>query len=123
MFGLTADEAKALSIDFHEFRERLSDQGLRYRPVHKSCPGDEAMREYTSANKKRRAAASVMTNATKKTKKKAKAAPESVVDAGVNRPTLAQFNRAKKDASGRDSIKTRLCGDITKIFHHIDRQH
>lgn len=44
-FGINPDEIDVLS--FHDFRDRLSAQGLSYSPVHRRYPGDSAMRAVT----------------------------------------------------------------------------
>jgi hypothetical protein len=44
-FGINPDEMDVLS--FHDFRDRLSAQGLSYSPVHRRYPGDSAMRAVT----------------------------------------------------------------------------
>jgi hypothetical protein len=44
-FGINPDEIDVLS--FHDFRDKLSAQGLSYSPVQRRYPGDSAMRPVT----------------------------------------------------------------------------
>ena len=37
----------------------------------------------------------------------------------VNRVTTTQFNSAKKNKAGRETLSTRLCGDLSKCLHHV----
>ena len=52
-FDLTEEQAKRSLLNFHEFREKLSTQGLKYHPKDQRYPGDSRMRPNTQLNKKR----------------------------------------------------------------------
>ena len=99
-FGL--EKAPKL-LSFDEFREQLSDQGLKYNPKYREYPGDERMRANTKWEKKKRTNSGLSAN-----KRKRK---DGVTTAVV---TPAQFKEAKRTESSR------LCGDLTKIMKHLN---
>ena len=57
---------RQLFTDIHEFREQLSDQGLKYDPKFKEYPGDERMRANTKLSAHKRAAVTGSNNVKRK---------------------------------------------------------
>ena len=52
-FGINnQDDIKILS--FHDFRSKIADQGMNYKPTNLSYPGDSKMRDVTRLTLKRR---------------------------------------------------------------------
>ena len=51
-FGLTREEAKSCTLHFHQFRDKLSQQGLNYEPDSLKYPGDKQMRVNTKKRKR-----------------------------------------------------------------------
>ena len=90
------------SMEFHEFRERLSLQGLNYNPLHKMYPGDKLMRVNTSKPKNVNGdgAAKKSNNRPKKTTKSKEI-------------TADQLNDNKR------GNKSRFCGNLTKYSLHL----
>jgi len=80
-------------MSFYRFRERLSEQMLKYNPADKNYKGEEKYRANTQLNKKKR---------------KAKETAQPYV-------SKEQFKQEK-----RKGKKSRLCGDLTHIKHHYD---
>ena len=96
-----ADSEKAF-LDFHQFRVVLSTQGLNYDPRARAYPGDEGMRINNQMHKKRRGVPM--------SKKQAK----KLVPEGA---ALITPKNLKEASSTRSS---RLCGDLSKLSHHLD---
>lgn len=84
-------------MDFHTFRERLSEQMLQYNPTLRCYPGDQNMRV-----------------STKQIRAERPRAPSHSED-GV---TLEQF-RAATTGEGNDQLP-RLCGDLSLLMLHIE---
>ena len=111
-FGIDKDEVKLLS--FHDFRDKLSGQGLGYDPTNTFYPGDSAMRAVTRltvAQKKRASNGATITRGRGRPKK-SEASNTSIAGGPVVTPD--QLKLAK-----RYKVKSRLCGDMTAIKHHI----
>ena len=117
-FGFASkQEAKSQCfLDFHQFRDKLSLQGLHYDPEDKRYPGDSGMRVCT---KKRKATA--LAGGEKRGRGRPRLntsvtpspegddnVPDPVIEGKV---TLKQLNHAKR-ALGR------LCLDVTKLLVH-----
>ena len=101
-FGLSAIEANNARMTFHQFREKLSQQGLEYDPRNCNYHGDKLMRVNTKMSKSARDESKTpgSNNRPKKTSK-------------LKTVTEEQLKEAKK------GLKTRLCGDLTKIGVHL----
>ena len=103
-FGLTADEAKSARMEFHEYRERLSQQGLEYDPSEQKYPGDKLMRVNTKKTKNgNNNDVTKMPGSNNRPKKSSK---HKMI-------TAEQLKEAKR------GLKSRLCGDLTKISAHL----
>ena len=102
-FGLSVEEAKKCRLEFHEFREQLSLQGLNYNPINKMYPGDKLMRVNTSKPKNTVGGIDSAKKSNNRPKKTSKAKDV----------TIEQLMDCKKGA------RTRLCGDLTKYSSHV----
>ena len=108
-FGIARDEVKLLS--FHDFRDKLSGQGLAYTPLNTIYPGDSAMRavtRMTSAQQKQ------AYNGGKEKRPVGRPKKTRIDDEALPVVTPRQLKVAK-----RHKLKSRLCGDLTAIDHHI----
>ena len=92
-------------MDFYTFRDRLSSQGLFYKPRNKHYPGDEMLRQNTrlstSQKRKKHQVAS----------KSQRQTAASVASAGAHSVQAVEFASAK-------STK-RLCGDFGQLADHL----
>ena len=99
-FTITKAEANKAFLDFHCFRARLANQGLNYDPRNLLYPGDSAMRTATQVHKKRR-----QTPMTKKQAKQLKPGTALVTPVMLKEASATRLSR--------------LCGDLSKISHHL----
>ena len=106
-FDLTEEQAKRSLLNFHEFREKLSTQGLKYHPKDQRYPGDSRMRPNTQLNKKHLVTQLAKRNAKRR---EARAANGRVVTPQI-------FREAKKT---NQSTKRRLCGNLGSLTDHIE---
>jgi hypothetical protein len=88
-------------LTFHEFRDRLSTQGIKYSPIYCKYPGDSHMRVNTKKSKH------VNGTVRKRGRPKKGQGP-------VHAVTPDDVREAK-----RFKMKSRLCGDLTKITYHL----
>lgn len=113
-FGIDCDEVQLLT--FHDFRDKLSGQGLGCSPLKTHCPGNSAMRavtRITTAQNKRACAATKPAGARKPGHPPRNTSQEATTS---DRPVVTpdQLKLAKKH-----TVKSRMCGDLTAISHHI----
>ena len=106
-FGLTEEQAKRSLLTFHEFREQLSTQGLKYHPLNQKYPGDSRMRANTQVNKKRLADQTA--------KREAKRRQSEAAQGAVVTP---QLYRAAKQSN--KTTRVRLCGNVGALIPHVE---
>jgi hypothetical protein len=100
-FGIDPKEDLLKILPFHEFRDRLSTQGIQYSPIYCKYPGDSQMRVNT---KKRKSA-----NGTVRKRGRPRKG-----EGPVHAVTPEDVKKAKTN-----KMKSRLCGDLTKITYHL----
>jgi hypothetical protein len=110
-FGFEADDPVDL-LSFHDFRDQLSAQGLAYSPVNRRYPGDSAMRAVTRLSMSQQKKAYKKKDGVARKPGRPKKDEEAKDDAHVVTPK--QLKIAK-----RYKFKSRLCGDLTAINHHV----
>jgi hypothetical protein len=111
-FRIDLDESSAV-LSFHNFGDQLSGQGLGYSLVQRCYPGDSAMRAVTRLS----------VNQQKQLYKK---------NEGARKPGHPKKDEAKNDVhvvmpsqlkmAKSFKVKSRLCGDLTAINHHIKKR-
>jgi hypothetical protein len=109
-FGITDDD-KFEILDFHQFRDRLSTQGLQYSPLNTKYPGDAKMRSVTQQKKRKRVVSDVDSSPRKRgrpRKGEEKAKPSELV-------TLKQLDAGKMNGN----FKSRLTGDLRAFKKHL----
>jgi hypothetical protein len=108
-FGI---ENNADILSFHDFRDRLSAQGLGYSPIHRYYPGDAAMRAVTRLSAKQKKVYRKKDDGARQVGRPKKRAGAEENDAHVVTPTQVKIAKRYK-------YKSRLCGDLSAINHHI----
>ena len=94
-------------MDFHTFRDRLSQQGLTYRPSNQKYKGDKFMRSATaisSSSKRRKTTRSL-------TKKRGRSDTNSVGTGDAFCVQIGEVNEAKRNK--------RLMGDLGNLAEHL----
>ena len=113
-FGFDSKEeaVKKCMLDFHDFRDQLAMQGLRYNPEDKRYKGDDMMRANTKKRK-----ASLKEGGKRGAGRPRKAvtpdgdSDSDVAMTGAQMATLAQLKRQKRPDG-------RLCGNLDKYLLH-----
>jgi len=93
-------------VSFHCFRERLALQMIHYRPQKRAYPGDEHFRVSTQQHKKRRLMSSLSSGS------------HSVQSRSSSPANTCPLSRA--DFSRENDVTSRLCGDLTPLYNHLE---
>jgi hypothetical protein len=100
-------------LSFHDFRDKLSAQGLAYSPIRREYPGDSAMRAVTRLSMSQQKKQFKNKNAVARKPGRPKK-DEEQAEKQAHLVTPSQLKLAK-----RYKVKSRLCGDLNAISHHI----
>ena len=114
-------EDKLEVLSFHDFRDKLSDQGLKYKPSNRNYPGDSAMRAVTRMSAKQRKKSKGKQNGGAAARKPGR--PKKTNEAGKCDETLHVVTPAQVKLAKRYTVtKTRMCGDLNTVAHHIQER-
>jgi hypothetical protein len=113
-FDIGDDESFKV-LDFHDFRDRLAKQGLVYSVVDCKYPGDSNMRANTRKTMAKRK--TMVENEDGSTSPRQPGRPRKAQKLAPCEVTPQQLTVAKQ----RNSIKSRLCGDLTQLTFHEAR--
>jgi len=91
-------------MDFHQFRDRLSGQMLKYNPAMKIYPGDSKFRVSTQMNKKKR-------NRSNGMHKKIRLSSKSISSGGDSCLDVEEYREAMRSK--------RFCTDSTQLAQHF----
>ena len=102
-------------LDFHDFRTRVAQGGLKYNVTDCKYPGNEKMRNNTRLSKKRRSSSqnkSMVQNkdGTITTRARGRPAKDQKV---INRATQEMYDIARGSSN-----RGRLCGELTMLKYH-----
>ena len=116
-FGITGEDTRqAKKLSFHQFRDRLSKQGIAYDPGLRLYMGDERMRKNTNKTKERREGGQKLKTPQHKRARlirgalKAGRPPKDDTRCGVVTPEMLK--------KAKTVLKKRFCGSLTKYIQH-----
>jgi hypothetical protein len=114
-FGFEPDDEPFQLLSFHDFRDKLSGQGLAYSPLQRRYPGDSAMRAVTrlSMTQQKR----MFKNKNEERRKPGR--PKKKDDEEQDKTNAHVVKPGQLKIAKRFKVKSRLCGDLTAINHHI----
>ena len=93
--------------NFWTFRDLLSEQMLKYNPIHRKYPGDGKMRTATQQNSQKRKRSVARGNQPSRGQPRKESASSK------------KFKKSFRDAKTKRGRHSRLCGDLTALNHHI----
>ena len=109
-FGISNQDGIKI-LNFHDFRSKIADQGMNYKPKNLSYPGDSKMRDVTRLTLKRRCMLKDSTDG-------------KISVRSIDRPEKTQKIIDKMTESDYKKIienkgnNNRFCGDLTRLMHH-----
>jgi hypothetical protein len=118
-FGIAPRELEPGDVlSFHDFRDKLSAQGLAYSPVNQNYPGDSAMRAVTRLTVAKPKENQRHDEGARRAGRPKKNMPGRATSS-KNKNAAADITPEQLKTAKRNTTKSRLCGDLRQIDVHI----
>jgi hypothetical protein len=118
-FGIAPRELEPGDVlSFHDFRDKLSAQGLAYSPVNQNYPGDSAMRAVTRLTVAKQKENQRHDEGARRAGRPKKNMPGRATSS-KNKNAAADITPEQLKTAKRNTTKSRLCGDLRQIDVHI----